>query len=124
VRVLIADDDPVTVQMLSAVLRGAGMEVVTALDAMQAFMAAIRTPPDVMLLDIQMPGGTGVGVLRRLRASAKTSGLPVIAITGTASDEVKAETKELGAVDCLEKPLDLRLLVEMVRGAGGSKASG
>jgi DNA-binding response OmpR family regulator len=115
VRVLIADDDPVTVKMIAAVLRAAGIEVMTAVDAMQAFMLAVRTPPDVMLLDIQMPGGTGLGVLRRIRGSSRTSNLTVVAMTGTASDEVKAETKELGAVDCLEKPLDLSTLVEQLR---------
>jgi DNA-binding response OmpR family regulator len=127
-RVLIADDDPVTVQMIAAVVRGAGMEVVTALDAMQASMQAARASPDVMLLDIQMPGGTGLGVLRRLRASCKTSGLPVIAMTGTADEQTRAETKALGALDCLEKPLDLRVLVARLRqlaaGAGQGREGG
>lgn len=118
-RVLIADDDPVTVQMIGAVLRGAGMEVVAAADAMQASMLAARTSPDVMLLDIQMPGGTGLSVLRRLRASFRTSGLSVIAMTGTADDQTRAEAMELGALDCLEKPLDLKALVERLREAGG-----
>jgi len=58
-KVVIADDDKVVIRLLSAGLRRSGLEVIPAYDAMQAIMATMRHLPDVVLLDINMPGGTG-----------------------------------------------------------------
>src|SRR2546422_8557667 len=58
--VLIADDDHVTVQLLSSVLKASGFELTIARDAMQAVMMAMRNPPDAVILDIGMPGGSGL----------------------------------------------------------------
>ena len=58
-KVVIADDDKVVIRLLSAGLRRSGFEVIPAYDAMQAIMATMRHLPDVVLLDINMPGGTG-----------------------------------------------------------------
>jgi DNA-binding response OmpR family regulator len=57
-KILIADDDRVHVHMLESCLKARGFRVNVAFDAIQAWMAAIRTPPDAIILDIQMPGGT------------------------------------------------------------------
>ena len=107
-KILVADDDKVTLETLSAQLRGAGFQVVTAMDAMQAFMAAQRTNPDAVLLDIQMPGGTGLDTLKRLHASTKTQAIPVIAIS--AHPTLGPEAMALGAVEFLAKPLDFERL--------------
>ncbi|HEX9293609.1 MAG TPA: response regulator, partial [Gemmatimonadales bacterium] len=87
-KILLADDDPVTLETLGAQLRGVGYQVVTAMDAMQAFMVAQRSAPDAVLLDIQMPGGTGLDTLKRLRTSTKTQAIPVIAISGLRDPEM------------------------------------
>lgn len=113
-KVLIADDDPTTVQYLATGLSGKGFEVVTAADAMQAVMRAVRSVPDVILLDIKMPGGTGLTALRRIKQSSKTVMVPVIAITGSPTDEIRREVLELGAVDCLEKPIDVDMIAAMI----------
>src|SRR5207249_9730668 len=76
--VLIADDDQVTVQLLSSVLEASGFELSIARDAMQAVMMAMRKPPDAVILDIGMPGGSGLQVLERLKASPKTHPVPVL----------------------------------------------
>src|SRR5258708_32324385 len=81
-KILLADDDSVTLETLGAQLRGVGYQVVTAMDAMQAFMVAQRSAPDAVLLDIQMPGGTGLGPPKRLRTSTKTPAIPSIALRG------------------------------------------
>ena len=107
-KILVADDDKVTLETLSAQLRGAGFQVVTAMDAMQAFMAAQRSNPDAVLLDIQMPGGTGLDTLKRLHASTKTQAIPVIAIS--AHPKLGPEAMALGAVEFLAKPLDFERL--------------
>src|SRR6266496_537263 len=87
-KILLADDDHVTLETLGAQLRGVGYQVVTAMDAMQAFMVAQRSAPDAVLLDIQMPGGTGLDTLKRLRTSTKTQAIPVIAISGLRDPEM------------------------------------
>jgi len=105
-KILVADDDAVTLETLSAQLRGAGFQVVTAMDAMQAFMVAQRSAPDAVLLDIQMPGGTGLDTLKRLRTSAKTQSIPVIAISALPGPEPRARALALGAREFFPKPVD------------------
>ena len=78
-----------------------------AYDAIQAYTAAIRSLPDAIILDIQMPGGTGVSVLKHLKASAKTSQIPVIVLTGTLDPSEEPELRELGVAQFLYKPVDL-----------------
>jgi CheY-like chemotaxis protein len=72
--VLIADDDPVIRATLLTYLGARGLRVIVAQDSMQASMASLRAPfPDIVLLDIKMPGGGGMQVLKRIRSSSKTS---------------------------------------------------
>lgn len=112
-RILVADDDPVTRQYLSSILQPDGHTVQLASDAAQALMLAMRTPPDVVLLDIGMPGGSGFHVLQRLKASTKTSMIPVIIVTVSDDEAVAAKARELGAVELFRKPVS----AEDLRGA-------
>ena len=109
-KILVADDDRATLETLGAKLRGSGYQVVTAMDAMQAVMVAQRSGPDAVLLDIQMPGGTGLDALKRLRASTKTQSIPVIAMSGTAGPEAERRALSLGAIEFLPKPVDFERL--------------
>ncbi|MEK7240659.1 MAG: response regulator [Gemmatimonadota bacterium] len=105
--VLLADDDKVQTLMLSSVLRARGYRVDSAFDATQTFTTAIRTKPDVIVLDIQMPGGTGMLVLERLKASTKTSQIPVIVLSGSTDPEAEPSVRKLGADVFLSKPVDV-----------------
>ena len=103
-KILIADDSRFQVQVLSNDLVRQGHELVIAMDAMQAFMMAVRNLPDAIILDINMPGGSGLQVLKRLKASIKTSHIPVLVVSST---EMTAESiVRLGAADFLHKPVD------------------
>lgn len=113
-KILIADDDHVLVHMLTDRLRPKGVTVLTAFDAMQAWMATMRSSPDAVLLDIQMPGGTGMEVLRKLKASAKSSHIPVIVLSGSIDAKRAAEVRGLGAVEYLSKPLDFDRLWQVL----------
>lgn len=104
--ILVADDDPVTVGMLSGVLTGGGFKVSVALDAMQAVMLAMRTPLDAIILDIGMPGGGGFQVLERLKATAKVSAIPVIVLTAMTDPALQARVQALGAKEFFTKPID------------------
>lgn len=78
-KILLADDDKVTLSVLGASLHHEGYRVVTAMDAMQAIREAHRNIPDAIILDVMMPGGSGLDVLKKLKASNETQLIPVIA---------------------------------------------
>jgi len=104
--ILIAEDDQVTVRILSGRLRALGFHVLVAFDAMQALMLAQRHQPAAVILDIQMPGGTGVEVLTRIKASAKTCQIPVLVVTGSIEAEREASVRQMGADEFFLKPVD------------------
>jgi len=105
-KVLIADDSPFQVQLLASYLRPRGFEVVFAGDALQAWTAALRSSPQLILLDINMPGGTGIEVLKRLRMSTRTQHIPVIVVSGEESPAIEPTVRRLGAADYLRKPVE------------------
>jgi CheY-like chemotaxis protein len=112
--ILIADDDRVSVQALATCLKGRGFQILFAADAMQAVMYAMRTPLTAVFLDIKMPGGTGLEVLKKLKAYMKTSNVPVIVITGVDDPDLPRKARELGADEFLPKPLDLSKVNEIL----------
>lgn len=119
-KVLIADDDRVLVHMLGAEFRKRGWEVNQAFDAMQAVMFATRDPqPDVVILDIGMPGGSGFGVIEKLTRSVKTSAIPVMVVTGQEDGEAKERAQSLGAVGFFVKPVEPKALIDEVESVVG-----
>jgi CheY-like chemotaxis protein len=109
-KILIADDDPVLAATVSGALKSRGYTIVVARDAMQAVMFAVQQQPDVILLDINMPAGTGLGALTRLQASARTSSIPVLVISGSADLTMPATGRAEGAKGFFRKPIDLDAL--------------
>jgi DNA-binding response OmpR family regulator len=95
--ILLVDDDRILTSLLSTKLQRMGLDVVVAHDAMQAFMQATRVNPDAIILDLNMPGGTGIDVLKKLKASAKTSAVPVIVLTASKKSSEQQEIMGLGA---------------------------
>jgi len=120
--VLIAEDDPVTLRALSAGLQAQGYHVITAVDALQAVRAALRSHPAAIVLDVQMPGGTGLEVLKRVKASSQTQLIPVIAISGSRDAALAGQVDALGAVAFLPKPVELPQLTDALRTALASRA--
>ena len=106
-RALVADDDPVVTTVIAAAPMRDGWRVTTVHDAMQALMFAARSPvPDVIVLDLSMPAGTGFHALQRLKASTKTSQIPVVILTGSDDPDAPAKVKSLGAQAFVNKPVD------------------
>lgn len=120
--VLLADDDKVQTMMLSAQLRAKGYSVAAAYDATYTFMVAMKSPPDVVVLDIQMPGGTGRAVLERLKGSSRTMQIPVVVLSGIHDPHVVNEVLALGACEYLHKPVDVDALDAALRRALGIAA--
>jgi CheY-like chemotaxis protein len=109
-RILIADDDPVMAATLSGALKSRGYIVVVARDAMQAFMFAVQQQPSAILLDFNMPAGTGLGALTRLQASSRTSSIPVLVVSGSTDLTLPATVRAEGAQGFFRKPVDLDAL--------------
>jgi CheY-like chemotaxis protein len=105
-KILIADDSRLHVHLISGWLQDRGIAVVVASDSIQAFVMATQHRPDAVILDISMPGGSGIDVLKKLKLSTKTKHIPVLVVTGNAGKEMRSLVKRLGAEDLLEKPLD------------------
>ncbi|CAN5771189.1 N/A [soil metagenome] len=108
--ILVAEDDKALSRMICTVLQQGGHICVPAYDAMQTFMYAMKQAPDLILLDVNMPGGTGVGVLQKLKNSTKTSSIPVVVLSGSIDPALPAQVVEMGAFRYLAKPFDPELL--------------
>jgi two-component system, OmpR family, KDP operon response regulator KdpE len=113
-RVLIADDDPVMAATLSGALKARGYAVVVARDAMQAVMFAVQQQPQVILLDFNMPAGTGLSALKRLQASARTTSIPVLVVSGSSDLTLPATVRTEGAKGFFRKPVDLDALLARI----------
>jgi DNA-binding response OmpR family regulator len=113
-RILIAEDDRVALEILAAAVKAAGHEVTIAQDAMQAVMVAMRTQPDAIVLDIGMPGGSGVQVLQRLKASVKTSMIPIVVVTGSSEPDLPDRVRSMGAAEFMTKPVNPSQLREVL----------
>jgi CheY-like chemotaxis protein len=104
--VLIVDDDRVLSQMIAGLLRAKGYKTLTAFDAVQAMMQVMRTPPvDAIVLDINMPGGSGEETLMKLKRSTRTALIPVVILSGSIDDEGMNRVLTAGASAVLSKPL-------------------
>jgi DNA-binding response OmpR family regulator len=104
--ILIADDDRVLVTGVAEFLRKKGFNVVPAFDSMQAMLAARQSPIKAIILDINMPGGTGLHVLEKLKAMTKTSQIPVLVQSASLDPAMAEQVKGLGADEFLKKPVD------------------
>ena len=105
--ILVADDDRVLSSLLTTFLRSQGFEVEGTFDAIQTWMVALRTRPAAILLDIKMPGGTGLDVLKKLKGSTKTNGIPVVTMSAIDDPTLPTTAKSLGAEEFMAKPVDL-----------------
>ncbi|OGS41444.1 MAG: hypothetical protein A2506_04615 [Elusimicrobia bacterium RIFOXYD12_FULL_66_9] len=107
-KVLIIDDDKAIQTALHALLSGVGHQTVSALDAMQGVMMARQSPPDLIVLDINMPAGGGLSVIQRLRTLSGTMQVPILIYTAVPLDEIRAKIPEAQDVAFLQKPASLQ----------------
>jgi DNA-binding response OmpR family regulator len=105
-RVLVADDDRGLLEALRIRLQAEGFEVITTADAYQALALTHRENPDVLLLDINMPAGSGFSVRERLMISAPQRTLPIVYMTGSSNADLDREAEKLGGHALLRKPFD------------------
>lgn len=109
-KILIIDDDPVVVQYLSALFQDNGYHVCTAASSKQGLEVAQKENPDLITLDLQMPGDWGPRFYRHLRKDKKLKNIPIIVISGIDGDHAVKE-----AVAFLAKPFDPEKLIGIVK---------
>jgi two-component system, OmpR family, response regulator len=112
-RLLVVDDEPNIVELLSASLRYAGFDVDVARSGTEALQAARRTRPDLLVLDVMMPGMDGFDVVRRLRGEGLR--FPVLFLTARDSTEDKISGLTLGGDDYVTKPFSLEEVIARIR---------
>jgi two-component system, cell cycle response regulator len=105
-RVLVVDDILANVRLLEAKLSAEYFEVVTAMNGLDALDAIQRTKPDIILLDVMMPGIDGIEVCRRIKANPATQHIPVVMVTALDQPEDRVRGLEAGADDFLTKPVN------------------
>jgi CheY-like chemotaxis protein len=113
--VLIVDDHPINLKLASEVLLASDYEVVVAADAEQAQQLLTTLVPDLILMDIALPGMDGLALTKIIKADPRLRRVPVVALTAYAmrGDELKAS--DAGCDGYITKPIDTRSLVQQVR---------
>ncbi|MGE0711508.1 MAG: response regulator [Planctomycetota bacterium] len=114
-RILVVDDEPLNVELLVQLLEELGYEPVPARDGPEALALAAAALPDLVLLDVMMPGLDGFSVCRELKAHEETRLVPVVLVTALGAVDDRVRGIEAGADDFLTKPVDERELLARVR---------
>jgi len=110
--ILVVDDEPEIVRLVRDYLESAGFQVVTALDGPEALRVARRHHPDLVILDLNLPGLDGLDVARALRRDGE---VPIIMLTARTEEPDRVAGLELGADDYVSKPFSPREIVARVR---------
>ena len=109
-KVLVVDDDPNVGLLVSAVLKKHNYSVTTLSDGTAVMSSLRENKPDIILLDLRMPGLDGYSLCKSIREAPDTRDIPIIILSGVSETEAKVDTIELGADDFITKPFDVREL--------------
>jgi two-component system, OmpR family, KDP operon response regulator KdpE len=113
-RILVVDDEPQILRALQTTLRGAGYEVGAVASGEEALTQAAVQPPDAVILDLVLPGKSGIDVCRELRAWSQ---VPVLILSAVGEEREKVEALDAGADDYVTKPFGIEELLARLRAA-------
>lgn len=119
-RILVVDDNPTNLKLVCSVLEMEGYDIERAQDAEQAISIIERTPLDLILMDIELPGMDGLTLTRKLKAEEKTTHIPVVALTAFAMKGDDQKASQAGCSGYITKPIDTRKLPTQVLGFLGT----
>jgi two-component system, cell cycle response regulator DivK len=113
--ILVVEDNERNLKLVRDVLEYAGYDVRVARTGEDGVTLAAKEPPDLVLMDLQLPGIDGMEALRQLRASPRTADIPVVAVTAQAMKQDRERALEAGFDGYVEKPISVRAFPEQVR---------
>jgi two-component system, cell cycle response regulator DivK len=114
-RILVVEDNPKNLKLLRDVLQFSGYEVIEATSGEDGVRLAASEQPDLILMDLQLPGIDGAEALRRIRAGERTREVPVVAVTAFAMDHDREHAFASGFTGYVEKPISIRRLPQQVK---------
>jgi CheY-like chemotaxis protein len=115
-RILVVDDNLINLKLASELLAFEGYQILKAMDAEEAQLLIQLTPPDLILMDIALPGMDGLTLTRMLKANKKTRHIIIVALTAFAMKGDDAKAYAAGCDGYITKPIDTRKLPEQVAG--------
>ena len=116
-KILVVDDSETNLVLLEAILEDDGFDVEIAFSVKDAESSLQKSIPDLILLDLLMPNENGFDLLRKLKTNDRFSAIPTIIVTAFANDENKITAREMGAIDIIEKPINIPDFLQKVYNA-------
>ena len=113
--VLIVEDNDKNTKLMRDILQFHGLRTVEATTAEEGIATAVRDRPDLVLMDVRLPGMNGLAALRLLRADPRTAGIPVVAVTASVMPDERDRFGEAGFDGFIAKPIDIRAFPAQVR---------
>lgn len=113
--ILVVEDNERNLKLVRDVLEYVGYDVRVARTAEDGIALAVKEPPDLVLMDLQLPGIDGMEALRRLRENPRTADIPVVAVTAQAMKQDRERALESGFNGYIEKPISVRAFPDQVR---------
>ena len=113
--ILVVEDNEKNLKLVRDVLEYAGYDVRVARTAEDGITLAVKEPPDLVLMDLQLPGMDGMEALRRLRENPRTADIPVVAVTAQAMRQDRERALDAGFNGYVEKPISVRAFPDQVR---------
>jgi two-component system cell cycle response regulator DivK len=115
-RILVVEDNPLNLKLVRDVLEASGYDVVAARSGEEGLLLAAEQQPDLVLMDLQLPGIDGTETLHRLRDGTLDGSVPVVAVTAFAMADDHANAARAGFDGYIEKPISIRSLVGQIEG--------
>jgi two-component system cell cycle response regulator DivK len=114
-RILVVEDNPKNLKLVRDVLTHSGYEVIAATSGEDGVRLAGEESPDLILMDLQLPGIDGAEALRRIRVAGRNRGVPVVAVTAFAMNDDRQRAFDSGFNGYVEKPISVRRLPQQVK---------
>jgi two-component system cell cycle response regulator DivK len=115
-KILVVEDNPMNLELVRDILTAAGYEVVEATDGAAGVEIAVLERPDLILMDLQLPGMDGLEATRRIRAEKATAATPIVAVTAHAMTGDDAKAIAAGCNGFIPKPIDVKAFASAVAG--------
>lgn len=113
-RILVVDDSSTNIVLLEAILNGQGYQIETAQSVKEAYQIIKKEPINLILLDLLMPRVSGYDFLKEIKSNDSTKDIPVIIVSAVADPENKKKSIEMGALDFINKPIDIQDFIAKV----------